>query len=267
MTDQRFTVLFVGAGPGDPDLITVKGRDALRQADRVIYTGSLVPEALLTHCRPDARTLDSASLDLAAIVNAMSAGYANGERVVRLHTGDPSLYGAIHEQMTLLRKQHIPYAVIPGVTAAFAAAAALGMEFTLPGQTQTLILTRIAGRTPVPERESLIALAAHGASLVLYLSMGQAPEIARVLSDTYGSSAACVIAEKVGHPDEAFYQTTVAELPRLAADKQIVRHALILIGPCVTQLKKPADAQSLLYDAGFSHLYRTGIAEPGKKQP
>ena len=144
-------VLFVGAGPGDPELITVKGQKALMDADLVIFAGSLVPEALLQWTRPGATTLNSASMTLEQIIEAIAAAQSAGKRVVRLHTGDPSLYGAIFEQMAELQKREIPYKVIPGVTAAFAAAAALGIEYTLPEISQTLILTRMAGLSPVPQ--------------------------------------------------------------------------------------------------------------------
>ena len=147
-------VLFVGAGPGDPELITVKGQKALMKADLVIYAGSLVPEALLQWTRGDVRTISSASMHLEQIITEIQSAQADGKRVVRLHTGDPSLYGAIYEQMSELGKLGIPYKIIPGVTAAFAAAAALGIEYTLPEVTQTLILTRIAGRTP--DRKSVV---------------------------------------------------------------------------------------------------------------
>ena len=145
-------VVFVGAGPGDPDLITVKGQKALQQADLIIYAGSLVPRELLTW-NPRAEAVDSAPLNLDEIVEMIQKAHGEGKKVVRLHTGDPSLYGAIFEQMRALDKYQISYKVIPGVTAAFAAAAAMGMEYTLPEVTQTLILTRISGRTPVPDQE------------------------------------------------------------------------------------------------------------------
>ena len=175
----RHPVLFVGAGPGDPELITVKGQRALAEADLVVYTGSLVPEALLALDAADGpHGISSAALHLDEVIALLAAAHGEGLRVVRLHTGDPSLYGAIGEQMAELRRRAIPYAVVPGVTAAFAAAAALGIEFTLPEISQTLILTRMAGRTPVPEAERLEALAAHRASMAIYLSVDQADAMA-----------------------------------------------------------------------------------------
>ncbi|MEW6260416.1 MAG: precorrin-4 C(11)-methyltransferase [Thermodesulfobacteriota bacterium] len=256
----RHPVLFVGAGPGDPDLITVKGQWALSNADLVIYAGSLVPDALLKWTREQADILNSAGLTLEQILEAMIQAYVSGKRVVRLHTGDPSLYGAIHEQMVGLRRNGVPYEVIPGVSAAFAAAAALGIEFTLPEITQTLILTRMAGKTPVPEAESLEKLAAHGASLVIYLSMGQIAEMESILADTYGSSAPCIIAYRVSHPDQRLIRTTVSELKRTVIEAGIQRQALVLIGKAIAGMSEGDVPTSRLYDATFSHGFRK--AEP-----
>ncbi len=253
---MRHPVLFVGAGPGDPDLITVKGQWALSNADLVIYAGSLVPDALLKWTREEAEILNSAGLTLERILDAMIQAHVSGKRVVRLHTGDPSLYGAIHEQMIGLRSHGIPYEVIPGVSAAFAAAAALGIEFTLPEITQTLILTRMAGKTPVPEAESLDKLAAHGASLVIYLSMGQIEEMERILTDTYGPAASCIVAYRVSHPDQRFIRTTVSELKRTVSEAGIQRTALVLIGKAIDSMHTTDVPASRLYDAAFSHGFR-----------
>jgi len=161
MTIDTHPIVFCGAGPGAADLITVRGQQALAQADLVLYAGSLVPEAVLVWASPKSRRISSADMNLDEIVALMADTHRRGERVVRLQSGDPSLYGAIHEQMTALRGLGIPFSVIPGVTAAFAAAAAMEMEYTLPDTTQTFIVTRLAGRTPVPETEALASLAAH----------------------------------------------------------------------------------------------------------
>ena len=201
-TKIRNPVLFVGAGPGDPELITVKGQNALRQADLVIYTGSLVPEELLTWTKPNAKALNSASMHLEEIIEIIDKAVTDGKRVVRPHTGDPSLYGAIFEQMVALQKRSIPYKVIPGVTAAFAAAAAMGLEFTLPEISQTLILTRMAGRTPVPEKEDLASLAAHQTSMAIYLSISMIEEVAAVLAKSYGLDAACAVVYRASQPDD-----------------------------------------------------------------
>jgi len=254
--NKRHAVQFVGAGPGDPELITVKGRRLLEAADRVIYTGSLVPEAVLDWSRADADRLNSASLTLEEIVAAMVEGYRRGMQVVRLHTGDPSLYGAIFEQMARLQAAGVPYRIVPGVTAAFAAAAAMGIEYTLPEVTQTLILTRVAGRTPVPESENLESLAAHGASMVIYLSIGQIERVAAALATAYGEDAACAVAYRVSHPEERIVFTTVRSLADTVAAGAITRQALIIAGPVLEGASSADRPRSRLYDRRFSHGHR-----------
>ena len=180
---KKYPVIFVGAGPGDPELITVKGQQALKSADLIVYAGSLVPEAVMKWAPKETHRVNSAGMHLDEIVDQMAEAYQSHQRVVRLHTGDPSLYGAIFEQMAELDKRTVAYRVVPGVTAAFAAAAAMGIEYTLPEVSQTLILTRMAGRTPVPEAEALSALAAHQASLVIYLSISLVDKVQAILSD------------------------------------------------------------------------------------
>ncbi len=258
MPKTRHPVVFAGAGPGDPDLITVKAMKALNRADVIIYAGSLVPESVLTWKGPHARTLSSADLNLVQIVDMMTAHYLDGKAVVRLHTGDPSLYGAIFEQMQALKKRDIPYQVIPGVTAAFAAAAAMTMEFTLPETTQTLILTRISGRTPVPDSENLESLAAHQASMAIYLSMGHVSKVSRTLVDHYGQDAWCAVTYKVSHPEEKIIYCRISDLDTMCREHGIDRHALIIVGKAVTAcLENQEVLKSKLYDAGFSHGYRS----------
>ncbi|MCP5048928.1 MAG: precorrin-4 C(11)-methyltransferase, partial [bacterium] len=223
-------VLFIGAGPGDPELITVKGQRALMEADVVIYAGSLVPEALLQWTRPATTALSSASMDLEAIIGVIESAHSEGKRVVRLHTGDPSLYGAIFEQMVELRKRGIPYQVIPGVTAAFAAAAALGLEYTLPEVSQTLILTRMAGRTPVPEKENLADLARHQASMAIYLSMSMIDEVTGILAAAYGMNASCAVVYRASQPEENIIVTPLKELAKRVKAEKITKHALIIVG-------------------------------------
>ena len=217
MTSTHPPVLFVGAGPGDPELITVKGRDALARADIIVYTGSLVPEAVLQWADPKARTVNSAGLTLAEIVGTLADAWGAGKRVVRLHTGDPSLYGAIFEQMAELNQRSIPYRVIPGVTAAFAAAAAMGIEYTLPDISQTLILTRLAGRTPVPEKEALASLAAHQATMAIYLSVAMIDQVAVILQEAYGDTAPCAV--RAGQP---YGQSRIVGAHRSRADQDRV---------------------------------------------
>ncbi len=256
---QRYPVLFVGAGPGDPELITVAGRRALEAADLVVYAGSLVPEEMLGWCRPQARRVSSAGMELEEIVALMVEAHRAGQRVVRLHTGDPSLYGAMAEQIAALEERGVAYRIVPGVTAAFAAAAALGLEYTLPGLCQSLILTRVAGRTPVPEGEGLAELAAHGASLAIYLSAGQVERVSRELSQALGEEAPVAVVYRASWPQERILWTTAGGLARAMEAAGIKRHALILAGPAVAARragKRPP--RSHLYGADFARAWRQG---------
>jgi precorrin-4/cobalt-precorrin-4 C11-methyltransferase len=250
-------VIFVGAGPGDPDLITIAGRQALAEADLVVYAGSLVNPAILAWAPGPARRVDSAPLNLEQIIEIMAAGWRAGERVVRLHTGDPSLYGAIYEQIAELKELGLPVRVVPGVTAALAGAAALGLEFTLPEITQTLIITRAAGRTAVPEGENLAALAAVGASMAIYLSAGQGREVGRILAESYGPEAPLALLYRVSWPDGRLIWTVCGRLAETLEAEGLDRHTLILAGPAVAALKNGrVSPKSKLYDAEFTHIYR-----------
>ena len=246
-------VLFVGAGPGDPELITVKGQKALKAADVVIYAGSLVPEELLQWTRPGTKALSSASLNLEEIIVAIKNAHREGKRVVRLHTGDPSLYGAIFEQMVELQKHGIPYNVIPGVTAAFAAAAAIGLEYTLPEVSQTLILTRMAGRTPVPDKENLADLAEHQASMAIYLSMSLVDEVADILAAAYGEDATCAVVYRASQPEQKVIVTTLKKLAERVETEKITKHALIIAGKVLDVNPANLTYKSKLYDKEFKH--------------
>lgn len=258
MNRTRHPIVFCGAGPGDPELITVKGMRALAEADLVLYAGSLVPEAVLTWAPDRARRVSSAGMELNQIIATLSQAYHEGFNAVRLHSGDPGLYGAIREQMQALRLRNIPYRVVPGVTAAFAAAAAMGIEYTVPEKTQTLILTRMAGRTPVPQSENLASLARHGASMVIYLSMAIIDDVACILTDTYGIDARCAVACRVSQPEEKILRTTVGELVRTVRNSGIDRSAVIVVGPALEDPAATAALRSKLYDKDFSHGHRTG---------
>lgn len=253
---QKYSVTFVGAGPGDPELITVKGQKALENADMVIYAGSLVPEAVMCWAKPQTHLENSASMHLDQIISLIKDGFHQGKKVVRLHSGDPSLYGAIFEQMSTLRQLGIPYEVVPGVTAAFAAAAAMGIEYTMPEICQTLILTRMAGRTPTPELESLKSLAAHQASMAVYLSSNLAEKVGEVLSEAYGETASVVVAYRVSHPDQKIVWTTTAKLAETMKAEKIDRQALIIAGKVLESFDKDFPV-SKLYDRTFSHGFRT----------
>ena len=225
-------------------------------ADLVIYAGSLVPEALLQWTRPDATSMSSASLDLEQIIESIAGAQSVGKRVVRLHTGDPSLYGAIFEQMAELRKRGIPYEIIPGVTAAFAAAAALGIEYTLPEISQTLILTRMAGRTPVPEKEDLASLAQHQASMAIYLSISMIDDVAAILGAAYGEESKCAVVYRASQPEEQIVVTPIKDLAEKVKTAKITKQALILAGNTLQVDTETLKYKSKLYDKNFKHEFR-----------
>lgn len=248
-------VHFVGAGPGNPELITVRGRRLLEAADTVIYAGSLVNPALLAWAKPGCEIKDSAGMTLEEVLAAIEQREALGGDTVRLHTGDPSLYGAVREQMDALDAHGISWDTTPGVSAFSGAAAALGAEYTLPGVSQTLIISRAAGRTPVPEGEALSALAAHGASMALYLSAGMAEKVRdELLAGGLPADTPAAIVYKATWPEEKILRGTVGTLADMAAENNITKTALILVGDFLGQ---PYE-RSKLYDPCFSHGYRRG---------
>jgi precorrin-4/cobalt-precorrin-4 C11-methyltransferase len=195
-------------------------------------------------------------MHLSQVIAAMEEGFHAGKKVVRLHTGDPSLYGAIHEQMAELRRRRIPCAVIPGVTAAFAAAASLGIEFTLPEISQTLILTRMAGRTPVPESENLAGLAAHRASMAIYLSMSRIEAVADILSREYGADAPCAVVYRASQPGEKIIRTRLKELSEKVQAADIARQAVVIVGRVLEVGPQDLTTSSRLYDQDFEHGFR-----------
>ncbi len=257
MKKEKNRVVFAGAGPGDPELITVKAQNALKIADLIIYAGSLVPEAVLCWKGEKTETQSSAGMDLSTIIETIKTYHKRDKKIIRLHTGDPALYGAIFEQIRELEKSGIPCEIIPGVTAAFAASAKMNMEYTLPEITQTLILTRISGRTPVPESEDLEKLAAHKASMAIYLSIGHIQKVQKILEKYYGQESLCAIAYKVSHPEEKIFYTETKDLVKTCEENKITRHALVIAGECVGANRGLKNIlKSKLYDSGFSHGYR-----------
>lgn len=254
-------VHFVGAGPGACDLITVRGMNRIREADVIIYAGSLVNPELLSYAKADCKIYNSAHMTLDAVVDVMREAEAAGKGTVRLHTGDPSVYGAIREQMDLLDEYGIAYDVCPGVSAVFGAAASLACEYTLPDVTQTLILTRAEGKTPVPEKENLRSLAAHRASLVLYLSSGLARKVRQeLLIGGYAEDTPVAVVYKATWPEEKIIRTTLAKLPEDMEAAGITKTALIIVSPALGSIYE----KSKLYDAAFATEYRgaTEIALP-----
>jgi len=247
-------VSFVGAGPGDPELITVKGKRCIMEADLVLYAGSLVPAEVVSCARSGARVLDSSSMTLEEIHEAIVAVVRSGGRVARVHTGDPSLYGAIKEQMRLLDRDRIPYQVIPGVTAGFAAAAAAKVSLTVPEATQTVIFTRAAGTTPVPPKEELKGLASHQCTIVLYLSASRVDEVAKALRDGgYPLDTTVVVGYRIGWSDETILLTCLSRLAEEVKEKGISKQAVFLVLP-----GEKGEGRSRLYDPAFSHGFRQG---------
>ncbi len=250
-------IYFVGAGPGAADLITVRGAALLEQADVVVYAGSLVNPAHLARTKKGCAIYDSASMTLEQVMDVMIPADREGKSVVRLHTGDPSVYGAIREQMDILDAHGVSYEVCPGVSSFCGAAAALRAEYTLPDVSQTVILTRMAGRTPVPERESIRSLAAHGSTMVLFLSAGMLGSLsAELIAGGYAPDTPAAIVYKATWPDEKVIRTTVSGLAQAAKENGISKTALITVGGFLGDRYE----RSKLYDPDFSHGCRE--AEP-----
>ena len=242
---------FVGAGSGAVDLITVRGQRLLSQADLIIYAGSLVNPALLEGAKPGCQVMDSARMTLEEVLEAMLEAERTGRMTVRLHTGDPCVYGAIREQMDRLDQAGISYDVCPGVSAFCGAAAALNLEYTLPGVSQSVIITRMAGRTPVPERESIESFAAHGASMAIFLSTGMLEELSSRLMAAKDTPAAIVY--KATWPDEKTCVCTVGTLAETAREAGITKTALILVGQAVAHRHYN---RSELYHPAFTTGFR-----------
>ena len=253
ITKRGSQVYFVGAGPGDPELITVKGHKCIQQADLVLYTGSLVPKEVVACAKENAKVVDSSSMTLNETHVMILETVSSGGTVARVHTGDPSLYGAIKEQMILLDHNGISYEVIPGVTVAFAAAAAAKISFTLPEKVQTLIFTRIEGRTPVPDRERLRDLARHNTSMALYLSSSDPDGVVKeLMAGGYSRDTPVVVAYRVGWPDELLVTTQLSALADVVKETGIHKQAVFLVLPG----QKDDPVFSRLYSPEFSHGFR-----------
>ena len=248
---------FIGAGPGGEDLITVRGARLLGEADVIIYAGSLVNPALLKYKREGCVVHDSAGMTLEEVLSVMRETEAAGGDTVRLHTGDPALYGAIREQMDELDRLGLAYDVTPGVSAFSGAAAALQAEYTLPEVSQSVIITRMAGRTPVPEGEQMRKLAAHGCTMVLFLSTGLLEQVEEeLLAGGYAPDTPAAIVYKATWPEERVYRCTVATLAQTAREHHVTKTALITVGGFLGDQYE----RSKLYDPGFTHGYREGKA-------
>ncbi|MFT4144193.1 MAG: precorrin-4 C(11)-methyltransferase [Mobilitalea sp.] len=247
-------IYFVGAGSGAVDLITVRGMRLLEKAEVIIYAGSLVNPELLQYAKSDCEIHNSARLTLEEVINVMKQAEQEGKNTVRLHTGDPSIYGAIREQMDILEELGINYESCPGVSACFGAAAALNLEYTLPGISQSLIITRMEGKTSVPEKESIESFAAHGASMAIYLSTGMLEELAdRLVKGGYSCNTPAAIVYKATWPEEETYICTIETLPETAKAHHITKTALILVGDV---LRPKAYDKSRLYAPDFETEFR-----------
>lgn len=248
-------VHFVGAGPGAPDLITVRGKELIEKADIIIYAGSLVNPALLDYAKDDAKIYNSAEMTLEEVTAVYTEAESEEKDVVRLHTGEPSIYGAVKEQMDFLDKEGIPYDSCPGVSACFGAASSLNLEYTLPGVSQTLIITRLEGRTPVPEAESMESLAAHKASMAIYLSAGMLKELSeKLIAGGYEPETPAAIVYKATWPEEKKIITTVGDLAE-AGEKEGIRNiAVVLVGNAVSAMDYD---KSRLYSTDFTTGFRT----------
>lgn len=247
-------VYFVGAGTGAVDLITVRGMRLLGQADVIIYAGSLVNPELLSYAREDCEIHDSAKLTLEEVLEIMKKAETAGKMTVRLHTGEPSIYGAVREQMDELDNLGISYESCPGVSACFGAAASLNLEYTLPGISQSLIITRMEGKTKVPEKESIESFAAHQASMAIYLSTGMLKELSkRLIAGGYDKTTPAALVYKATWPEEEAYICTVETLHDTAVEHGITKTALVLVGEVITHQHYK---KSRLYAADFSTEFR-----------
>ena len=244
-------IYFIGAGPGAADLITVRGAELLKKADVIIYAGSLVNPALLDYAKESCKIYNSAKMTLEEVTSVMKEN--KEKEVVRLHTGDPCIYGAIREQMDILDREELKYVSVPGVSSFIGAAAALNAEYTLPNVSQTVILTRMAGRTPVPEKEEISKLASHGATMVVFLTSTMLAELSeRLIEGGYAPDSPAAIVYKATWPDEKVVRTTVKEIAKAAEENGINKMALIMVGGFLGSEYE----RSKLYDPSFTHLFR-----------
>jgi precorrin-4/cobalt-precorrin-4 C11-methyltransferase len=259
-------VYIIGAGPGDPRLLTLRGAELIAACPVVLYTGSLVPREVLGHARPDARVIDSSGLTLDQILEVIVAARDADHDVARVHTGDPVLFGSTAEQMRRMAAAGIAYEIVPGVSSFTAAAAAIGRELTVPELTQTVILTRAEGRTPMPPGERLEELARHQATLALFLSITLLGEVTRALIPAYGADCPVVVVHRASCPDQQIVHGTLADIRDQVRAAGIRTQSMILVGRALTASEF---AESRLYAAEFSHRFRrgTGRRGPGAAAP
>ncbi len=245
-------VYFIGAGPGDPKLLTVKGKEIIDRADVIIYAGSLVNKEVLSSCKAEAKIYNSAVMTLEEVIALMQEAESRGEMTARVHTGDPSLYGAHREQMDRLKELGISYEIVPGVSSFLAAAASLGMEYTLPGVSQSLIISRLEGRTKVPPKERIEELAKANTSMVLFLSAGKLEELCERLMSAYPKDTPAAVVFKASWPDEKQIRGELSNIAQRAKEAGIHKTALLLVGNFLGENYEC----SRLYDRHFSHEFR-----------
>lgn len=264
MNNQPGKVYFIGAGPGDPELLTLKAKRLIEEADTVIYADSLVPPSVVEFARPDADVHGSKTLTLLEIMDLTLKSVKEGKVVARLQSGDPSIYGAMLEQMRILEAENVDYEIVPGVSSAFAAAAVLKAELTVPEVSQTVIMTRLEGRVAMPDGEKLQALAAHGCSLVIFLSITRMTKMVRELRAAgYPKDTPVAVVYRVGWPEEKIIRGTLTDIAAKVREAKITLQALVLVGKAVDpSLRSPSAtetngvATSHLYSEGYTHLYR-----------
>lgn len=245
-------VYFIGAGPGDPELITLKGIKIIQACDVVIYAGSLVNKEILKYAKPKAEVYDSATMNLDEIIGLIVKSHKDGKDVARIHTGDPAIYGAIHEQIARLEKENIDYEIIPGVSSFLAAASVLKKELTIPEITQTVIITRIGGRTEVPKEQELKDLSRHGATMAIFLSVQEIDRVVSELKKGYQENTPVAVVYKATWEDQVIVRGTLNDISQKVKSKGINKTAMILVGDFLKDIK----AYSKLYDKEFSHSFR-----------
>ena len=245
-------VYIVGAGPGDTELITVKGLKRVESADIIIYAGSLVNPEILKYAKKDCEIHNSAYMNLEEVIDVIKKGHSEGKDIVRLHTGDPSIYGAVREQMDILKENNIPFENIPGVSSFCGAASALQAEYTLPSVSQTVILTRMEGRTAVPEKESIESLSKHNATMIIFLSVGMISELSKKLMEGYSKDTPAAVVYKATWEDEKIVRGTLADIAEKTEKAGIKKTALVIVGDCLGN-----DYElSKLYDKNFKTEFR-----------
>lgn len=247
-------VYFIGAGPGDPELVTIKGKKIMDKADVIIYAGSLVNKEVLKDAKKTARIYNSAGMTLEEVLQVMKEAEKKGEMTARVHTGDPAVFGAHREQMDALEKEGIAYEVIPGVSSFFAAAAALKKEYTLPNVSQTVILTRMEGRTPMPEKEKIRDLAEHHATMVIFLSVGMMEKLVKELKAGYSEDTKAAVVYKASWEDQKIVRGTLKDIAEKVKEAGITKTALVVVGDFLGDEYE----LSKLYDKTFTHGYRRG---------